>query len=277
MSSIDNTIGLSSVNIELMDTDRESVVTNNLNSCFVDISPPLANDVVSYIDGINGANLGNILIKHNDKWRGSYYLKDNLTFTVDRSLAARFYILKSGDTTILNGDRITLNSGNRSISVAGIDTIRLLDRALADQRTRESNSFIVTNGTDNTDPITYETSIYFISNKDQRTALKYEWGMDLITPSDSSSVASNYKPRHHPNLINGFYGGDISSIHPFEFILEKADGPITNLDSSRNLITMQSKLSKNSPHSSEFFEGYKGAIMIMLLMIILVLCVLLSR
>ena len=45
--------------------------------------------------------LGNIILKHENKLRGNSYLKQDLTFTTDRSLASRFYLLKSGNSTII--------------------------------------------------------------------------------------------------------------------------------------------------------------------------------
>ena len=212
--------------------------------------------------------LGNIYIKHNDKWRGDYYLKDDLTFTVDKTLAGRFYLLKSGDTTIINGDRISINTGNRTLSL--LDSLRLIDR---DQNHNTITTFLITNGTDNTDPITFETPLYIISDKDSKTALKYEWGMDLIGPVNNNILlgAVNYKPHECPKLANSSYG-DIcpNYINTFEFYFEKADGPITNLDSPNAMVT-------KSVTRNEFIEGYKGAIMVVLLMIVLILCIMIGK
>lgn len=214
--------------------------------------------------------LGNILIKHNDKWRGDYYLKDDLTFTIDRSSATRFYLLKSGDTTIINGDRISINSGNRTLSITDSNSLRLVDR---EQSYRDTGTFLVTNGTDNTNSITFENVIYFISNKDDKKALKYEWGMELIVPIENNDIpdAVNYKPHNQPSLINGSYGDTcVTYINTFEFVLEKADGPITNLDESR--ASKQITVNK-----SEFFDGYKGSVMVFLLIVILILCAIVSK
>jgi len=213
---------------------------------------------------LDNIRLGNILIKYTDKWRGNYYLKDDLTFTVDRSLAARFYFLKSGDTTILNGDRISVNLGNRTLSITESNQIRLVDR---EHVNRSIYSFLITNGIDNTDPITFETAIYLISNRDRRTALKYEWGMELISPSDGSNNAMNYKPQSSPTLVNEDYGSNYP-ITSFQFLLERADGPITNMFTTARV----------SPAVKEpFLDGYKGALMIFLLMVILILSIIASK
>ena len=221
--------------------------------------------------------LGNMFIKHIDKWRGDYYLKSDLTFTVDKSQAIRVYLLKSGDTTIINGDRVSLNSGNKSIIVDESDTIKLIDR---DQSHRGVKNFLVINGTENTDPITYETPVFLVTDKARKTALKYEWGMDLVNTDNTSALgAVNYKPHNHPKLINGDYGATCESyINTFKFYLERADGPITNLDTSRNVIIDNSQQQANQvtmarKNSSEVLDGYKGAIMVVLLMIVLILCI----
>lgn len=222
--------------------------------------------------------LGNILIKHNDKWRGDYYLKDDLTFTVNKSQAARFYLLKSGDTTIINGDRISVNSGNRTLIIEPSGELKLIDRDLL---RRQVNTFIITNGVENTDPISYETTVFLVSDKDRKMALRYEWGWASGLPGDSALDPilvpdnSQYRPREHPNLTNGSYNG-ISEIHIglFRLSLEKADGPITTVEVARNTVAVTETKSKTA---GEFFDGYKGAFIVVLLMIILILCGLASK
>lgn len=294
-------------------------------------------DYTSSKDKINGADLGNMLIKCHDKWRGFLYLKEDITLTVDRSLAARFYLLKSGDTTILNGDRVTINSGNKVIIIDESNKIYLHDRTFEDKYINNIKSFIITNGTDNTDPITYETPIYLISNKDKKTALKYEWGINLITPTDTFEanndkyinivesqttkpegpfckspegfatnsnslyldrcpkscseefIHNNFNtagnisleyPMFQPSmgifLVNGHYGSSSpAQINTFKFSLEKADNPITNLDSSHQpIMTPYKKLTKTS---TELFDDYRGVIMIILLMIVLILCIIITK
>lgn len=248
----------------------------------------------TYLDTTH--TLGNIFIKHNDKWRGDYYLKEDLTFGVNRGDAARFYLLKAGDTTILNGDRISLHMGSRTLittSIDGIETARLIDRQHAN---RGLASFIITNGTDNTDPITYESTLFFIADKARKMALKYEWGLDLVDNSiDANSVTMNnqtssqsavdYKPQQQPRLTNSTYGGTCGmNIGLFQFSLERADGPITNSEIARNITSsavmtpaniQTSKTSHSTKSNSDLLDGYKGAILIILLMIVLILCVLL--
>lgn len=213
--------------------------------------------------------LGNILVKHNDKWRGDYYLKDDLTFSVERSQAGRFYLLKAGDTTILNGDRISIHRGNRTLIIDSNGVLGLVDR---ERQTRGISTFIITDGSDNTDPITYESSLFLISDKSNNMALKYEWGMNLV--SDNTST---YYPRDNPNLINSNYQANEANPNSFQFALERADLPITRADVARTVTFSSPHVRTQQNKSGEILDGYKGAIMIVLLMVVLVLCVLASK
>ena len=214
--------------------------------------------------------LGNLLIKHNDKWRGDYYLKDDLKFTSNKEQAGRFYFLKSGDTTIINGDRISVNLASRTL-IMGDDNIKLIDR---NQFSNDINSVIITNGSDNTDPITYESCIFLISDKNIKTALKYEWGMDLIETGNNVT----YQPHNHPKLTNSNYH-EAQDINAFRFYLERADNAITKLTpatmrSKDSPVTYQEAIYKNPV---ELLDGYKGIAMVVLLMIILILCIIITK
>lgn len=193
---------------------------------------------------------GNLLIKYHDKWRGAFYLKEDLTFTPDRNSGARFYLLKPGDTTIINGDRITINCGNKILVTNASHEVKLLDRNLIQ---RESTTFIITDGSDNTDPINYETPLYFICDKDH--ILKHEW-------SWSQSNDTEYKPDKNPKLVNIEYTNTLDDQVGFQLYLEKADHAITH---------------KKAIKSNDLFDNYKGQIIITLLMVILILCILISK
>lgn len=214
---------------------------------------------------------GNILIRHNDKWRGSYYLRDNLTFTADRYLAGRFYLLKGGDTTILNGDRISINSGNRTLAI-GNNGVSLIDR---NNIISESNEFIVTNRTNNTDPITYESPLFFITDKDLKMALKYSLRTEFI---DRGNGLSEYIPPSYPELISSYYGETCETqVDVFQFYLERADSPITNLNSHRGTMAQTHPTKSITKTLSDYIDTYRGAIIIVLLMIVLILCILATK
>lgn len=221
--------------------------------------------------------VGNIIIRHTDKWRGKCYLKEDLTFTGNRAEAIRCYILKTGDTTILNGDRITINSGNRTIIIDNNGKLRFSDR---DQLFNNVNSFIITNGTDHTDPISYEATLFFISDKDRKTALKYEWAVDgnnNILCNSNNDRDSNIKPGNYANLINAEYSNH-DNINGFQFVLERAEGPITNLNQQIKSGPQDdgSKI-QYQKNSSELFDGRNGVILIILLVIILILCMIVTK
>lgn len=246
---------------------------DNLTTCETDA------DLINLLDFTNNEYyenvncLGNIVIKHKDKWRGDYYLKENLTFTTNRKEAGNFYILKSGNTSILNGDRITINSGNKTITIDKDNQIKLIDR---EQVLNNINSFIISNGSDNIEPISYESPIYFISDKNNKTGLKYEWALDIITENIpiKESYPINYKPRPCPTLLNSNYSSTCESyIHTYQFYLEKFE----TTQSQLSHITYNSNNNVKSKSLTDFFEKYKSALMIISLMVILVLCILISQ
>ena len=212
------------------------------------------------------------------------YLKEDLTLDDRREQAARFYLLKSTNATILNGDRISIHSGNRTLVLTPEGNLQLLPR---EHILDEQSTFLLTTGDENLDPIRYDSPVFFISNRKERTALKYEWGMELANPGSQPSI---YRPRAHPHLINARYDNNVSPKF-FQFSLEQADVPPSNpeaRDTSGQQITLSDPELKNSlipdftggfatfsPKST--FEGHRGVIMVVLLLILLVLCAILNR
>jgi len=107
-------------------------------------------------------------------------------------------------------------------------------------------------------------------------ALKYEWEMDFIPQSHSAIL---YKPRQQPSLINSSYGEACDAhINLFQFSLERADNPITNVEIARTMTTSAVKsLPSSSKKGIEFLDNYRGALMVVLLMIVLFLCIMASK
>jgi len=186
---------------------------------------------MEYVDNI----LGNIVIKHE---KSALYLKQDLTFTSDRSLASRFYLLKTGNSSIINGDRITVNVGNKTL-VQGETSLMLVDR---DEVPKDRNSMIITDGSDDPKAIAYGSTVFFIVDKDKKKGLK--------------------KDVSEKKLIGDDYGG-ISDINSFKFILEKADNDNGNV--------------KTMARSISFVDANKGLIVMILLMILLVLSILAGK
>jgi len=129
-------------------------------------------------------NIGNILIKHKNN-NQILYLKDNLTFTNNRFEASKFYLLKSGNTNILNNDRISVNYGNKTLLINPTDlsnkgvsppclinnnTLRFVDR---NNINYSVSTFVITSGSDSILPIQYDTPIFLLTDKYNNIALKY--------------------------------------------------------------------------------------------------------
>lgn len=180
---------------------------------------------MDYVDNI----LGNIIVKHKD-----FYLKSDLTFTTDRSNASRFYLLKPGNSVISNGDKITLNSGNKRLSGTEKDLF-FVDRDEL-EGTQNKYSLLITDGTDDEKAIAYNSTVFLISDKDKKTALKFSG----------------------KKLVNDEYTG-ITDINAFKFILEKASDD--SKGGNAKVLTKQ----------STFVESNKGIILVVLLILLLML------
>lgn len=188
--------------------------------------------------------LGNILIRYNDRWRGPCYLTEALTFTTNKAQASRFYLLKSSDTMILNGDRVSFNHGNRTITINEQNKIILRDRELIN---REISTFVITNGLDNTEPIGFDTPLLIlISKRDSQD----EYGLRYGNPG-----------LHSPAMLN-VATIDPELIHAFTFYLERNDDTITNK------VTVSNK---------KYDESYRNAVIIVLLLIVLILTMIVNK
>lgn len=228
-------------------------------------------------------NVGTTLIKHYDKWRGAYYLKDDLSFTPKRSQAALFYLLKSGDTEIINGDRISINCGNKVLTVSPDNTLRLIDR---DQIHRQTKTFTLTNGTDDITPVTHESELYIVSDRTRKMALKYQWDME-------SSVGDITVPNHNvPNSVQ-----DLSTVGqwpaPSPKLASTEIVPLEDPDIRLFLFSFEAaeKYTESTPDVQicaqepspipskwwEWFESVKGPLFIVLLMVVLVLIILTTQ
>ncbi len=192
-----------------------------------------------------GEPMGNLYIKYMDRWNGLYYLSENLEFIKDRSAACKFYILKTGNTTIINGDLITIHSGNKSLCIVD-NTIRLINRNTIYNITY----FTITDGSDHTNAITFDQPIYLISDKEKKMALRFE--SDLLNSPPVLSNASQL---------------DANKKHTYSFFLERSDTPI--IHSSRYKHVSRNNTIKSTDHRVTF-------IIVCLLLVILVLSVLLQ-
>jgi hypothetical protein len=223
-------------------------------------------------------NIGNILIKHKNN-NQILYLKDNLTFTNNRFDASKFYLLKSGNTNILNNDRISVNYGNKTLLINN-NTLRFVDR---NNINYSVSTFVITSGSDSILPIQYDTPIFLLTDKYNNIALKYSHKTNssldlpfqgkseqsfqdcLTNPTDLSNKGVS------PHCLTNTKFDITTNINDLQFYLEKFDEkPITNIPkSSGNMNFMKVPLEIN--------DNNKSIILLILLFIILFLCTILNR
>lgn len=173
-------------------------------------------------------SMGNIIIKIENKLGGSRYLNENLLFTSDRSDACKFYLLKDTNSSIFNGDRVTLNTGNRTLIIDDRGIPQLLNRMHIHD---EIQSFIVTTGSEDHEPLGCEIPLYFMNHdsddSDQTSSgandrsdnmcLQYRWTFDEGKPLTSS-------PHLAYSSYNEALQGELST---FLFKLEKYHSPLS--------------------------------------------------
>ena len=202
--------------------------------------------------------VGNILIKHKSNTK-NFYLCQDLSFTTDRSNANKFYFLKSGDTSILNNDRININCGNKTLLINQNYGLKFMDR---NNFNNNVSTFIITAGSDNILPIQYEIPLFFLTDKTNNLALKYSH----IDDNGFVSIKSD-----NPKLVNTKF--DITTdINDLQFYLEKFDEPITNIEPKQ-----PEKSSNFIKKTIEFNDNHKSILLLILLFIILFLCSMLNR
>lgn len=218
-------------------------------------------------------DVGTTVIKHHDKWRGDYYLRHDLTFTADKNLAARFYLLKAGDTSIINGDRISINCGNTVLVVDRDNRMRLMDR---DQIYHETRTFIVTDGTDNVTPVTHDTLLYILSDRQRTLALKYHWSMESTVLTPNSPI--DQWPATAPNLVNEeMVAPDDPDIRLFTFAFEAVTDTVTVAPPSTQVCAEEPTDAVAKSKWWDWFESVRGPLFIVLLLVILVLIILTTQ
>lgn len=210
-------------------------------------------------------NPGTVIIKHTDPWHGSFYLKDDLTFTPHRDHASKFYLLKSDDnreTSITNGDRVSINIDNRSLIVHGSNL------SFEKREPISVTTFLIVNGTNDNDPIIFNTPLFLIIDKNTKQALKYVWNLDLNNILDAG--LASFKENNRPTLVISSYDNlPERDINTFKFSLEHSDSiTSTNITHTNTLAHTNTVL---------FSDNYKGSIIIVLLLIILVICALVGK
>lgn len=206
-----------------------------------------------------------ILIHHTDSWRGNYYVSEDMTFTSNVHEAVKCYLLKPGDTSILNGDRISINTGNKTLVVTPENEVKFMDRETI---TREISTYIITNGTDSVEPIAFDMPIFLIVDNNARTALRYKWSTDLLT--------SQVTPSDQPNLIVDGYGEVAPAV--FELRLKNADTPnITQHAQRPDAQRPDAQRPDASLRQRLLSDEYKKAALLIILLIILIVSIVMSK
>lgn len=240
-------------------------------------------------------NPGTVFIKHTDSWHGTSYLKDDLSFTPHRDHASKFYLLKSNDpsiinsdietnnnnTAITNGDRISINIDNRSLTINGSQLLFEHQERLryttgvqtTGVQTTPGNTFLIVNGTNDNEPIVFNTPLFLIIDKITKQALKYNWDLNLNNILDRAS----FKQNNRPTLVVASYDNlPEQQINSFKFSLEHSDSP-NMINNSTNKLHPQVQLLPNKESTVLFSDNYKGSIILVLLLIILVVCALIGK
>ena len=201
-------------------------------------------------------DLGNLYLKFTDKWRGDCYLTKDLTFSSNRDNAAKFYLLKvsgSPETTIVNGDIVTINSANQILSITD-NGLKLISRSHITDRIQ---NFKITTGMIDNNIISFESPVSFLLNvTNDSVALKYDNTVDLSTHRSTGNV-----PRLTISPV-------IDSSENFEFSFERSDSPV-----------LTSHLYKTSDISSPekiHRPDYKNLILLCSLMLLLFTCIMIS-
>jgi len=212
-------------------------------------------------------SMGNLLIKHIDKWKKTYYLKEDFTFTDNKNKAAKFYLLKGGDnTTIFNTDYINVNLNNKVLTIDENNFVTLLEREHSFSSPFNTN-ILVTTGDESIDKIEYDQKVYFITNVEENYALKYDYSIPtILNKSRYQGKLTNYQGKLTNYQYKNTSHDDINS---FQFMLEKyTETPDSNFV---KLPINDSKIQKDQIY------GFKWFSLLVLLIIVLILGIIVNN
>ena len=206
---------------------------------------------------------GTIFIKHQDRWKGWYYLSDDLTFVSSKKQACKFRFSKSETTSIINGDRISITSDRGTLCVS--DSLTPIFSKPGNVKCG-SDTFLITNGTNDTKPITFGEKIHLLHKqrgKEEIRILNFYWPVELVDPeSEAQPTLMNCRPKKHPVLtLDEIW--ELPDREKPGFVLERASGTMTKIPKEAQLRYQD--------------KGKRTAIIIALLMMVLALCVMVER
>ncbi len=202
-----------------------------------------------------------VIISHQNKWRGNYYLTRDLTFTTD-IFEACIWVIAADDATkvITNESLVTLSTNGSWISINDNGTIRLDNY--------NPYLFTIVDGTSDLRELPMDTPVHFVSDKEKKTTLR--WAIDVHH--------TGHNPNRNFRLINDAYN---QLTGPTTFMLLPASAVI----SQKEYITEQNrlKLSNGTENSEDVFNSLMRIVnsnprlsIIVLLMSLFILIVLIS-
>jgi hypothetical protein len=206
--------------------------------------------------------VGNLFISYTDRFKYKYYLTANLQFSKNINDACPFYLLKSDDTPIQNGNNITINTSNKILVLDKENNLQLVDRNLS---YHYKNDFMIMDGEDDNKEISFGIKIYFIVDQLNKLALRFYYSLSLGSENDDT-----------PTLKCGSYAeGREIGIEIFQFTLEKIN---TLDDNTRQYLPNQNSTDLSNPVKKDpLAENYKGIILIAILIIILIMCLMIIK
>lgn len=204
---------------------------------------------------------GNILVYCLDRWKNKYYLTSDLKFTTENKNGARFYFLKQNDEPMSNGDKISFNIGNRTLTIDSENNIKMMPR---EKITNENTQFLVRDGTDNTDALKYSYPYFIVSDEINKKALhcKIDFNKKVRNFSDNISLSNETIEENKDNYVFGFE----------RYIVNCAVAEETE---DNNSVKLQAEKSENNKGFS--LDGYKEMLLILLILILIILCILINR
>lgn len=200
--------------------------------------------------------IGNLYITYTDKFKSKYYLTSKLHFTKNIDDACLFYLLNSDDTSILNGNTVTINTSNKLLGLSKDGNLQLIDRNISHHY---KNDFIITDGENDNKEIGFNIKIYFIIDNNEKLALRFYHSFNLGKDDDIPALA-----------VGSYSDGREIGIELFQFTLIKATENTTN--------KLKQQDEQISPIKKDpLLENYKGIILIVILLILLMLCLMVVK
>jgi hypothetical protein len=228
--------------------------------------------------------VGNVLIKQKISYYPNvyFYLKEDLSFTTKREKAGRFHITKPGNSNVVNGDRVHINNGNRTLMLSNNETsthrLKLLDR---DQQLAKkvSDTFVLTNNSDNMEAIGYEKPYYILANRKNKTGLHLYWPMELVgqsmqlTAQAFLNIDSFALCEDNPQQLCRFQFY-IEDYYRPSFVKASERTQVPDPLATKNVFDQNDKLSLDQPIR---LEGKGGVVLLMLLMMLLAMIILVTN